>query len=98
MVIKNTKVEEKVAEVETNENESIEPTLSEEDRTAIVSQAIKEMQFSRRYKQGKIRNWQKNEQLYYGKKMEATESRSNVDLGRMQEFVHTLLSKISAPL
>jgi hypothetical protein len=68
------------------------------DRDAIVAQSIREMQFSRRYKQGKIRNWQKNEELYYSKKMQNVESRSNVDLGRMQEFVHTLLSKIDAPL
>ena len=36
--------------------------------------------------------------MYYGKKAASTESRANVDLGRMQEFVHTLLSKIDNPL
>jgi hypothetical protein len=64
----------------------------------IASQAINEIAFARRYKQGKVSNWQKNEALYYGNKETATESRSNVDLSRMQEFVHTVLSKIDNPL
>ena len=64
----------------------------------ITRQALKEIQFSRDYKQGKISNWQNNENFYYGKKQTTTESRANVDLGQMQEFVHTLLSKIDNPL
>ncbi len=64
----------------------------------ITAQALKEIQFAREYKQGKISNWQKNENLYYGKKEKSQESRANVDLGQMQEFVHTLLSKIDNPL
>jgi hypothetical protein len=72
--------------------------LKQTDIDAIVAQSIREMQFARRYKQGKIRNWQKNEELYYGKKVTNPESRANVELGRMQEFVHTLLSKIDSPL
>jgi len=64
----------------------------------IANQAINEMSFARLYKQGKVSNWQKNEALYYGNKETSTESRSNVDLSRMQEFVHTVLSKIDNPL
>lgn len=64
----------------------------------LVAQAVKEIQWARRYKQGKIKNWQKNEEMYYGKKIVGTEARANVDLSRMQEFVHTLLSKIDNPL
>ncbi len=64
----------------------------------IAAQALKEIQFSRTFKQGKILNWQKNEDLYYGKKLKVTEARANVQLARMQEFVHTLLSKIDEPL
>lgn len=64
----------------------------------IRDQSIKEIVFSRTYKQGKVKNWQKNEEMYYGKKTVTTESRANVDLGRMQEFVHTLLSKVNEPL
>lgn len=74
------------------------PTLKKEIRDAIVSQAINEIQFARTYKQGKIRNWQKNENMYYGRKEQTDDARANVDLGRMQEFVHTLLSKIDNPL
>lgn len=64
----------------------------------IRDQALKEITFSRTYKQGKVKNWQKNEEMYYGKKIASSESRANVDLGRMQEFVHTLLSKVNEPL
>ena len=67
-------------------------------RDKIVSQSLNEIDFARRYKQGKISNWQKNEEMYYGKKIANVESRSNVSLGRMQGFVHTLLSKIDNPL
>jgi hypothetical protein len=64
----------------------------------ITAQAINEISWARTYKQGKVKNWQKNEDLYYGKKQSSVEARANVDLGRMQEFVHTLLSKIDNPL
>lgn len=64
----------------------------------IRDQSLKELIFARTYKQGKVKNWQLNENLYYGKKISTTESRANVDLGRMQEFVNTLLSKINEPL
>ncbi len=67
-------------------------------RDKIVAQALQEIQFDRTYKQGKVSNWRKNENLYYGKKETSTESVANVDLGRMQEFVHSLLSKIDEPL
>lgn len=64
----------------------------------IRDQSLKELIHARTYKQGKIKNWQLNENLYYGKKISTTESRANVDLGRMQEFVNTLLSKLNEPL
>lgn len=72
--------------------------IRKEKRDAIVAQALNELDFARRHKQGKVKNWQKNEDLYYGKKASTETSRANVDLGRMQEFVHTLLSKIDNPL
>ena len=64
----------------------------------ISAQAIQEIQAARIFKQGKISNWQKNEDLYYARKIRSVESRANVQLARMQEFVHTLLSKIDNPL
>ncbi len=72
--------------------------LKKETRDKIVVQALKEIQFDRTYKQGKVRNWQKNEDLYYSRKVQPDTSRSNVDLGQMSAFVHTLLSKIDNPL
>lgn len=64
----------------------------------IKAQVADEIQFARTYKQGKITNWQRNEQMYYAKKQPAQDNRANVDLAKMQEFVHTLLSKIDNPL
>lgn len=73
-------------------------TIKKETRDKIVAQILDEISFARRYKQGKITNWQKNEDLYYGNKKKTDESRANVDLGQMQEYVHTLLSKIDSTL
>lgn len=64
----------------------------------ISSQAIAEIEEARIYKQDKVGNWTLNEAMYYGKKLATTESRASVSLGQMQEFVHTLLSKIDNPL
>ncbi len=73
-------------------------TLKKELRDKIVAQALDEIAFARRYKQGKVGNWKINEDLYYGNKKKTDEARANVDLDQMQEFVHTLLSKIDKPL
>lgn len=67
-------------------------------REEISAQIKNEIQFARNYKQGKIKYWQKNEEMYYGVKKPSDSSRANIELGRMQEFVHTLLSKINNPL
>ena len=72
--------------------------IKAETREKIKDQALQEIAFDRTYKQGKIKNFQKNEEMYYSKKSASTESRANVELARMQEFVHTLLSKIDNPL
>lgn len=65
---------------------------------AIVAQSINEISVARTFKQGKTRNWQLNERMYYGADKKILEARSSVQLSRMQEFVHTLLSKIDNPL
>lgn len=64
----------------------------------IKDQALQEIAFARTFKQPKVPNWGINEQMYYAKAIKASESRSSVQLSRMQEFVHTLLSKIDNPL
>ena len=73
-------------------------TINKQTRDKIVAQALTEIQFARTYKQGKIQNWQKNEQMLYGRKQKSDESRANIELGRMHEFVHSLLSKVDNPL
>jgi len=72
--------------------------ISKQKRDEIVAQALNEIIFARNYKQGKVARWKMIEDAYYGKKTSTTESRANVDLGKMQSFVHTLLSKIDNPL
>lgn len=72
--------------------------MTEQEQSEIIAQALSEIDFNRIYKQGKITNWQKNEEMYYGVKQASTEARANIDLARMQEFVHTLQSKIDDPL
>jgi len=67
-------------------------------RDKLVAQANLEIAFARRHKQSKIKRWQDNENLLYGVKPANTESRANVDLARMSEFVNTYLSKIDNPL
>lgn len=72
--------------------------IKKQIRDEISAQIKNEIQFARNYRAGKIKNWQKNEEMYYGTKKPTDSSRANVDLGKMQEFVHTLLSKINTPL
>lgn len=72
--------------------------VSYELRQKIISQALKEIEFARNYKQSKTGNWRINEDLYYGRKPKSISSRANVDLGQMASFVHTILSKIDNPL
>jgi len=72
--------------------------IKKETRDKIVALALTNIDFARTYKKGKISTWQLNEDLYYGVKKKSDESRANVDLGQMQEHVHTLLSKIDSPL
>lgn len=69
-------------------------------RDKIISQSLQEISFARRYKQGKIKNWKKNENAYYGAKETGDTSRSNINvlLAKTYEFVTTFLSKIDAPL
>ena len=72
--------------------------INYETRQKIIAQALREIEFAREYKQGKVQNWKINEDLYYSRKNVAVASRANVDLGQMASFVHTLLSKIDNPL
>lgn len=69
--------------------------LDKETRDEIERKALQQIQHCRIAKQGKITNWQKNESMYYDIQKPVTETRANVNLGRMQEFVHTLQSKIN---
>src|ERR1700733_5994867 len=73
-------------------------SISYAKREKIAAQIKTEIIFARTYKQGKVRNWQKNEVMYYANKQATTNTRANVELGLIQSYVHTLLSKIDNPL
>lgn len=72
--------------------------MKKELRDKITAQALNEIVFARQHKQGRIKKWQEVEDFYLNKKVKSEESRANVNLGQMQSFVHTLLSKIDNPL
>jgi hypothetical protein len=72
--------------------------IKKEVRDLILNQALSEISFARQYKNGKVKNWKKNEDLYNGVKEKTVDVRANVNLNRMQEFVHTFLSKIDNSL
>lgn len=72
--------------------------INKQIRDKIVAQARTEIIFARQYKQARILSWKKNEDMYYAKKIRTDDSRANVELGKMQGFVHTVLSKIDEPL
>lgn len=72
--------------------------LSKQLRDKLLAQSQKEIIIARRHKQKKISRWHQNENIFYGVKPEATESRANIELGRAQEFINTYLSKIDNPL
>lgn len=73
-------------------------SLTAAEKTEIIAQALREIRFARNYKQGKVRHWKTNEDLYYSRKISPESSRSNVDLGEMQSYVHTIMSKVDSPL
>ena len=92
---------------------SVSKTLNYAKRQEIVAQALQEISFDRRFKQGKTPNWRINENMYYAQKFNsvpaangtipianaaAAAARANVDLGQMSAFVHTILAKIDSPL
>lgn len=97
-ITKEKPIEEKPKKRVSKKKQPVAAGLMQEDLDKIKAQVKKEIAFDRDYKQGKVSSWQKNEEMYYAKKMPSDDSRANVDLARMQEFVHTLLSKIDNPL
>lgn len=64
----------------------------------LSAQALEEISKGRTFKQGKTQTWRLNEDMYYNKKVFIDTSRSSVQLARMQELVHTYLSKVDNPL
>lgn len=63
----------------------------------IVRQCKQEFDNAMQYKQGRISDWQANENLYYGRTKKPLKGRFNVPLPVMSGFIDTLLSKIDEP-
>jgi len=72
--------------------------VSKQIRDKLAKQVQQEKEFARQWKDGLITNWHKNEDMYYGRKGRSDQARSNVQLAKMQGFIHTALSKIDTPL
>lgn len=72
-------------------------TIKKETRDKIKNQCLDEIAFARQSKQIKIRNWWKNEDLYYSKKIIVDGERANVNLNEAQSFVTSFLAKINSP-
>lgn len=79
-------------------------------RDALTSQALKEIDYSYRYKKSRMTSWNKNEDMMspdrigpdghlpYSSKSSVGDNRAEVPLFKMHGFVHTILSKIDNPL
>jgi len=74
-------------------------TINKATRDAIAKQCLEEISFARNSRQLKVKNWWKNEDLYYSKKvvLDSNSERANVNLNEAQSFVQTFLSKINSP-
>lgn len=73
-------------------------TISPELEKKIVAQAIKEIEYERKKKRKRIKEWHINESLYYNDVKNLQDQRANVGIAntKAQGFVTTLLSKIDA--
>lgn len=81
-------------------------------RDVLAKQALKEIDYSYRYKKARMSSWNKNEDMMnpdrtspsvvspYGSStfQQAGDTRAQVPLYKMHGFVHTILSKIDSPL
>lgn len=81
-------------------------------RDALAKQALKEIDYSYRYKKARMTSWNKNEDMMnpdrtspavvspFGSNtfQQAGDTRAQVPLYKMHGFVHTILSKIDSPL
>ncbi len=63
-------------------------------RDKLITQSLDEIDRARKYKKGRISQWQANEDLVFGKKPPTIPHHTNVMLPKMQGFENTLLSKI----
>lgn len=63
-------------------------------RDRLITQSLAEIEHARKYKKGRIAQWQANEDLVFGKKPPTVPHHANVMLPKMQGFENTLLSKI----
>lgn len=70
------------------------PTL---DKEKIVLQCRREYEAGIGYRQGRVKDWQVTEDLYYGRVKKSIKGRFNIPLPVMSGFVDTLYSKLDEP-
>ena len=64
----------------------------------LILQLQAEYQAGMDFKNGRVKDWQATEDLYFGRVKKSIKGRSNVPLPIMSGFINTLLSKIDEPL
>lgn len=72
--------------------------ISEKTIKDLSAKFRNEVEIARLHKQKRVKHWQRNEDMYYMRKVITDETRSNVDAGKMQGYIHTFLSKIDSKL
>jgi hypothetical protein len=94
---KKTKVEEPIVSPISSETLFAPVTPEEKRAERLVAIAQQQLLTSMKYKEKRMQEIQKNEDLYYGKTKKALKGRWNVPLPLMSGYVDTLLSKIDDP-
>lgn len=64
----------------------------------LLEQLQKEFKAGMDFKQGRVKDWQATEDLYFGRVKRSIKGRANVPLPIMSGFINTLLSKVDEPL
>lgn len=68
--------------------------ISQEIADKIATQAVQQLEDCLKFKQPRVKDWQKNEDLYLGKTKPALKGRFNVPLPIMSGFIDTMLAEI----
>ena len=63
----------------------------------LLAQLCREYEAGFQFKQGRVKDWQSTEDLYFGKMKKTLKNRSSIPIPIMSGFLNTLISKIDEP-